>query len=922
MAFDNTACDESAGDGLPAVRSEERFRVLRPHARGGLGEVYLARDQELNREVALKEIQERYADHPAARSRFLREAEITGGLEHPGIVPVYGLGSYEDGRPYYAMRFIRGDSLKDAIDRFHQPVEGRRAGLFETPERSLEFRGLLRRLIDVCNAVEYAHSRGVVHRDLKPANIMLGKYGETLVVDWGLAKAKGQTEPDVTSEQPGDSTSSESVLTQMGAVIGTLEYMSPEQAAGRLDLVGPASDVYSLGATLYCLLTGATPFNRSDDGTLERIQRGQFLTPREIQQDVPRALEAVCLRAMSKRPEDRYLSAIELAKELERWLADEPVTTFREPVAAKIRRWARRHTLAVTSAGILFVTAMTAFVLGLWFVKQEQLRTAYQANLALRARQVSAQVIDAKSAKEQALRDTRQAYVDFQATAGALLSLIVDVQDQIARTSEVRDAVLQTAFTGLQTVRTRMNEAEAKAPRDCLPAVASARLRLAHAFWDAARPGNSAKEAAIQEYEHVRGLYERIAEDSPEWSWRRLGLEIDAKIADACQKTGDKQLANHYLDSFDRALKEHERLNQARTGDAAYQQHLALCHLSLGDAHVALGNLALALDAFNASADASRVRLTRYPSPQVAAELSATYVKLGDTAQKLGTGAAARDYYGQAADLLEDALASRKIFLYGVDRPEFYAKLADVQLKRGDFSAAFKAAMSAADDWKSRATRMEKIAGAAAPWDYRRAAQAIQNAATIAKLLVNPQVKSSVLSALPEDGRRVAEMLLPGYLTPERRRATLLLHGSFEGMTAPNWSSRSWRGRSDLVASVSDVHKLGDSAIMLRATDDDAGASQKVTTKPNMLYLFSGWVKTQDVTITEKGGTMGASLSIWGGFEASESVVGTFDWTYVTLVFYTGDRNSVELGPRLGHHSSTATGTAWFDDLVLLELPN
>src|SRR5262249_25584863 len=154
-----------------------RFRILRPHASGGLGTVFVALDAELNREVALKEILPRHADDPESRRRFLLEAEITGGLEHPGIVPVYGLGIYEGGRPYYAMRFIRGDSLKEAIDRFHGDETLKR----DSSRRTLELRDLLRRFTDVCNATEYAHSRGVLHRDLKPSNVILGKHGETLV---------------------------------------------------------------------------------------------------------------------------------------------------------------------------------------------------------------------------------------------------------------------------------------------------------------------------------------------------------------------------------------------------------------------------------------------------------------------------------------------------------------------------------------------------------------------------------------------------------------------------------------------------------------------------------------------------------------------------------------------------------------------
>ncbi len=260
----------SATDQVGTTSSADRFRVLRPHARGGIGEVFLAFDQELNREVALKEIQTRHLREGSLRERFLREAEITGGLEHPGIVPVYSLGHYGDGRPFYAMRFIRGDSLKEAIEQFHSgvmptpstPPDANPADLAtiidpksSAPETqttspadhlplvsreafaSVEFRKLLGRFVDVCQAIEYAHSRGVLHRDLKPGNIMLGKYGETLVVDWGLAKAAGKDDRFAESEEATFVPSSGSGVeqTQQGSVVGTPGYMSPEQAAGKLD---------------------------------------------------------------------------------------------------------------------------------------------------------------------------------------------------------------------------------------------------------------------------------------------------------------------------------------------------------------------------------------------------------------------------------------------------------------------------------------------------------------------------------------------------------------------------------------------------------------------------------------------------------------------------------------------------------------
>ena len=182
----------------PTLTPGGRFQLVRPHAKGGIGQVWVARDGELQRDVALKVIQPRYAEREDQRARFLLEAEITGNLEHPGIVPVYSLGRNAEGRPYYAMRFIRGESLSVAIRGSTSDwAEASAAGGKGTRSMwGIEFRQLLGRFLDVCDAIDYAHSRGVLHRDLKPANIMLGRYGETLVVDWGLAKVIGKNDID------------------------------------------------------------------------------------------------------------------------------------------------------------------------------------------------------------------------------------------------------------------------------------------------------------------------------------------------------------------------------------------------------------------------------------------------------------------------------------------------------------------------------------------------------------------------------------------------------------------------------------------------------------------------------------------------------------------------------------------------------
>jgi hypothetical protein len=352
-------------------RGPSRYRALRPLGKGGLGEVFVALDEELNREVALKEIQAQHQASGDNLGRFLLEAEVTGRLEHPGVVPVYGLGRYPDGRPFYAMRLIKGETLKEAIERFHKAdVAGRDPG-----ERGLALRELLRRFIDVCNAVAYAHSKGVLHRDLKPANVMLGPFGETLVIDWGLAKVLGRP--------TSDSTEGVSLLRGMQAgslgstgLAGTPGYLSPEQAEGRTGELTPASDVYSLGAILYELLTGQGPFK---GGTLEQVlsrqRRGVFTAPRRVKASVPVPLEAVCLKALAMQPEDRYASTKELAADVDHWLGDEPVAVYREPMTARLRRWGRRHRATVSSLAALLVTLTVALAVGLAMVNAEEART-------------------------------------------------------------------------------------------------------------------------------------------------------------------------------------------------------------------------------------------------------------------------------------------------------------------------------------------------------------------------------------------------------------------------------------------------------------------------------------------------------------------------------------------------------------------
>ncbi len=348
---------ESADEDLDAEGRPARYQRVRLHARGGLGEIYLAHDFELNRQVALKRIQERHAINSEARRRFLAEAEITAALQHPGIVPVHSLGRDRAGNAYYTMRFVQGDTLKDAADRSRS----------HGPPSTVELRALLRRFVDVCNAIAYAHANQVIHRDIKPSNILIGDFGETFLIDWGLAKRIDPAADPSATSAPDSSTQTATggSGTRDDSTLGTPAFMSPEQAGGSASRIGQPSDIYGLGATLYYLLTGHAPIEAGDLlETLRRARDGQFPRPRVIAPGLPRPLEAICLKAMAKRPEDRYDSALQLAEEVERWLADEPVQVDLEPLGECLARWVRRRrawAFSMTAALVLVALASVTF---------------------------------------------------------------------------------------------------------------------------------------------------------------------------------------------------------------------------------------------------------------------------------------------------------------------------------------------------------------------------------------------------------------------------------------------------------------------------------------------------------------------------------------------------------------------------------
>lgn len=435
---------------LPIAPADpERYRIQEEVARGGMGQILRASDRDLRRDVAMKVMLD--GAEGRARARFVEEAQVTAQLEHPNIVPVHELGVDVEGRPFFTMKLVKGRSLGEVLK-----------GVRENPERFSEY-GLGRLLgvfVNVCNAVAFAHSRGVLHRDLKPANLMLGDFGEVLVMDWGLAKVKGKEFP-ATAASPRSidaealvttSRSGAPGLTMDGTVMGTPFYMAPEQAAGEIDGIDARTDVYALGAILYEILTLKPPVEGKDfKVVLKLVKDGVIQAPEEKAptRSIPRELSAVAMKALSKRPEDRYPGADALRGDVELYLQGRAVSAKADTGWESLVKLVRRNRGASAVAGVAAAVLLAAS--GLYVqrlneargVAERHARAAGSALEAFKGEQ-DRRLKDRKASAPALVKAARlAAYQKDWATAGANVDAALDYDPDAA------DAILLKALMRL-----------------------------------------------------------------------------------------------------------------------------------------------------------------------------------------------------------------------------------------------------------------------------------------------------------------------------------------------------------------------------------------------------------------------------------------------------------------------------------------
>jgi serine/threonine-protein kinase len=708
-------------DYVPEAR--ERYTLSRLHATGGIGRVWLARDDSLGRDVVLKELRPERAAQPTVWARFLREAQITGQLEHPGIVPIYEVSRRpEDQAPFYTMRFVRGRTLAEAVAGYHQ----RRARGETGP---LELRELLTAFVGVCNAVAYAHSRGVLHRDLKPQNVVLGDYGEVMVLDWGMARLLGQADGDADAAQPPVAVEGDGGGTVQGQVLGTPAYMAPEQAEGRLDRLGPATDVYGLGAILYEVLTGRSPFTGADTtAVLRQVVHEQPARPRSVVAGTSAALEAVCLKALAKKAAQRYGSVKELAGEVQHWLAGEPVAAYREPWTVRAGRWVKRHRVLVTSAAAAGLVALVglAVVLGLQARANRELHAANERelerfDLAVEAIKkfhsgVSEDVL-LKEDKFKALRDrllrdavefyrklegqlSDQADVRSRRVLGQAYQEVGELTDKIGSAAEALAA--HRAALEVRWGLTQGPSSDAAAMADVGRSLIAIGILLnktgqadeAMAAYTEARSLLSAMAGSGAERDAIRGVLAH--------SYYRTGAALNAK-----GKTGEA------LTAFEKAQAIEKELTEAHPDVVDYQRVLSWTYNDIGILLQQTGQPAAALAAYQMSGQIKQQIAEDQPEVlEYRRDLAISHANIGRALSYSGKPVEALAAYEKEQVILQAVIeANPAVTQFQADQARSHSNIGWIRFQTGQPAEALAAYEQARAIWQKLAEANPDVTG-------------------------------------------------------------------------------------------------------------------------------------------------------------------------------------------------------------------